>query len=88
MRAVAPFVALLAGVLWGSPVAAVVPVPELAGHVTDLTGTLPPDRVAGAMQGVADAFTASIGSRPEDWHMLGRIWADVPPRDPAPPGRA
>jgi KDO2-lipid IV(A) lauroyltransferase len=37
------------------------------------------DRVATAMQGVAAAFTASIGDRPEDWHMLGRIWADVPP---------
>jgi KDO2-lipid IV(A) lauroyltransferase len=46
------------------------------------------NRVAGAMQGVADAFTASIGSQPEDWHMLGRIWADVPPRDPVPPERA
>jgi KDO2-lipid IV(A) lauroyltransferase len=42
------------------------------------------DRVAGAMQGVADAFTASIGQQPEDWHMLGRIWADVPP-DPERP---
>jgi lauroyl/myristoyl acyltransferase len=44
------------------------------------------DRVGGAMQAVADAFTASIGERPEDWHMLGRIWSDVPPdpgRDPA-----
>lgn len=41
------------------------------------------DRVADAMQRVADAFTASIGQRPEDWHMLGRIWADVPP-DPGP----
>jgi KDO2-lipid IV(A) lauroyltransferase len=37
------------------------------------------DRVAGAMQGVADAFTASIGDQPEDWHMLGRIWGDVGP---------
>jgi lauroyl/myristoyl acyltransferase len=40
------------------------------------------DRVGGAMQSVADAFAASIGDRPEDWHMLGRIWPDVPP-DPA-----
>jgi KDO2-lipid IV(A) lauroyltransferase len=40
------------------------------------------DRVPAAMQGVADAFTASIGDRPEDWHMLGRIWADVPPDPP------
>jgi KDO2-lipid IV(A) lauroyltransferase len=37
------------------------------------------DRAAAAMQGVADAFTASIGEQPEDWHMLGRIWSDVPP---------
>jgi KDO2-lipid IV(A) lauroyltransferase len=40
------------------------------------------DRVAGAMQGVADAFTASIGRQPEDWHMLGRIWTDVPADPP------
>jgi lauroyl/myristoyl acyltransferase len=40
------------------------------------------DRVGGAMQSVADAFAASIRDRPEDWHMLGRIWPDVPP-DPA-----
>jgi lauroyl/myristoyl acyltransferase len=37
------------------------------------------DRVAGAMQSVADAFAESIGRQPEDWHMLGRIWGDVPP---------
>lgn len=42
------------------------------------------DRVTTAMQAVADAFTAGIARRPEDWHMLGRIWADVPP-DPAAP---
>jgi phosphatidylinositol dimannoside acyltransferase len=40
------------------------------------------DRVAGAMQAVADAFTASITEQPEDWHMLGRIWPDVPPDPP------
>jgi phosphatidylinositol dimannoside acyltransferase len=45
------------------------------------------DRVATAMQGVADAFTASIGDQPEDWHMLGRIWADVGP-DAPPPGES
>ncbi|TYP84948.1 phosphatidylinositol mannoside acyltransferase [Blastococcus xanthinilyticus] len=44
------------------------------------------ERVATAMQGVADAFTAGIAERPEDWHMLGRIWPDVP-ADP-PRGRA
>jgi lauroyl/myristoyl acyltransferase len=37
------------------------------------------DRVTGAMQSVADAFAESIGRQPEDWHMLGRIWRDVPP---------
>jgi KDO2-lipid IV(A) lauroyltransferase len=31
------------------------------------------------MQSVADAFAPSIAAQPEDWHMLGRIWADVPP---------
>jgi lauroyl/myristoyl acyltransferase len=40
------------------------------------------DRVAGAMQSVADAFATSIADRPEDWHMLGRIWPDVPPDPP------
>ena len=48
-------------------------------------------RVATAMQTVADAFTEGIGLQPEDWHMLGRIWADVPPDAPrraAPAGRA
>jgi lauroyl/myristoyl acyltransferase len=39
-------------------------------------------RVATAMQTVADAFTEDIGGQPEDWHMLGRIWADVPPDPP------
>jgi KDO2-lipid IV(A) lauroyltransferase len=48
------------------------------------------DRVGTAMQQVADSFTTRIAERPEDWHVLGRIWADVPadpPRDaprPAP----
>jgi phosphatidylinositol dimannoside acyltransferase len=41
------------------------------------------DRVATAMQGVADAFTAGIAEQPEDWHMLGRIWTDVGP-EPGP----
>jgi KDO2-lipid IV(A) lauroyltransferase len=50
------------------------------------------DRVAGAMQSVADAFAESIAQRPEDWHMLGRIWPDVPAdpaahRPPDPPAR-
>ena len=37
------------------------------------------ERVARATQAVADAFAASIAGQPEDWHMLGRIWADVGP---------
>jgi KDO2-lipid IV(A) lauroyltransferase len=46
------------------------------------------DRVGTAMQGVADAFSAGLAQRPEDWHMLGRIWADVPPDPPRTgPGR-
>jgi phosphatidylinositol dimannoside acyltransferase len=41
------------------------------------------DRVTDAMQAVADAFETSIAGQPEDWHMLGRIWADVPADPPA-----
>jgi lauroyl/myristoyl acyltransferase len=37
------------------------------------------DRVGSAMQSVADAFSTYIGQQPEDWHMLGRVWSDVPP---------
>jgi KDO2-lipid IV(A) lauroyltransferase len=37
------------------------------------------ERVAAATQAVADAFAATIARQPEDWHMLGRIWPDVPP---------
>ncbi|SEO96060.1 phosphatidylinositol mannoside acyltransferase [Trujillonella endophytica] len=47
------------------------------------------DRVTAATQGIADAFATTIARRPEDWHVLGRIWPDVPP-DPvrgAPPNR-
>jgi KDO2-lipid IV(A) lauroyltransferase len=36
------------------------------------------------MQAVADAFTEGIARQPADWHMLGRIWPDVPP-DPERP---
>jgi lauroyl/myristoyl acyltransferase len=45
------------------------------------------DRVTTAMQTVADGFAAAIVARPEDWHMLGRIWADVGP-DAPPPGES
>jgi len=41
------------------------------------------DRVYTAMQAVADAFATTIAQKPEDWHMLGRIWSDVPPDPPA-----
>ncbi len=41
------------------------------------------DRVAAGMQGVADAFTADLAVRPEDWHVLGRVWPDVLPDPPA-----
>ncbi|WP_143174298.1 phosphatidylinositol mannoside acyltransferase [Streptoalloteichus hindustanus] len=36
--------------------------------------------VAEATQAVADVFAADIARRPEDWHMLQRLWlADLPP---------
>ncbi|SDD09280.1 KDO2-lipid IV(A) lauroyltransferase [Geodermatophilus telluris] len=41
------------------------------------------DRVQAGMQGVADAFTDDLAVRPEDWHVLGRVWDDVPPDPPA-----
>jgi KDO2-lipid IV(A) lauroyltransferase len=46
------------------------------------------DRVATALQGVADAFASTIAERPEDWHVLGRVWPDVPPDPPRGTGRA
>ncbi len=46
------------------------------------------DRVAAAMQGVATAFETSIAEKPEDWHMLGRIWKDVPADPPRVAGTA
>jgi KDO2-lipid IV(A) lauroyltransferase len=46
------------------------------------------DRVAGMMQQVATAFGTTIAERPEDWHVLGRIWADVGPDPDRAPGRA
>ena len=48
------------------------------------------DRLTVATQSLADAFATTIAERPEDWHMLGRIWPDVPadpPRSGAPEGR-
>ncbi len=43
------------------------------------------DRVSEAMQSVADAFADGIAQQPEDWHMLGRIWPDVPADAPGRP---
>jgi lauroyl/myristoyl acyltransferase len=37
------------------------------------------DRVVTAMQQVADAFADTIAERPEDWHVLGRIWPEAGP---------
>ncbi|MGY1772307.1 phosphatidylinositol mannoside acyltransferase [Blastococcus sp. SYSU D00813] len=37
------------------------------------------DRVHAATQQVADAFAGTIARHPEDWHVLSRIWPDVPP---------
>jgi lauroyl/myristoyl acyltransferase len=37
------------------------------------------DRVTTAMQQVADAFAVTIAERPQDWHVLGRIWPEVGP---------
>lgn len=48
------------------------------------------DRVTGATQALADVFAAEIAERPQDWHMLQRLWvADLPTPLPAPvPERA
>lgn len=37
-----------------------------------------PDDVPSATQAMADAFATEIAERPEDWHMLQRIWPDLP----------
>jgi phosphatidylinositol dimannoside acyltransferase len=42
------------------------------------------ERVTAAMQQVADAFATTIAERPEDWHVLGRIWPEVGPEGTAP----
>jgi phosphatidylinositol dimannoside acyltransferase len=39
---------------------------------------LPVTSIRGAMQALADAFAASIRAAPADWHMLQRIWPDMP----------
>jgi KDO2-lipid IV(A) lauroyltransferase len=68
--ALLPVVCRFGGTGWDIDVLPEVPV--------DGPGTLA-TRVGKAMQTVADAFTEGIARRPEDWHMLGRIWPDVPP---------
>ena len=41
------------------------------------------DQVRAGTQTMADGFAASIRTKPEDWHMLQRLWlADLPPRPP------
>lgn len=41
------------------------------------------DRVTAATQLVADAFAADVAARPEDWHMLQRLWlSDLTPAPP------
>jgi phosphatidylinositol dimannoside acyltransferase len=36
------------------------------------------DEVPAATQAVADAFAGEIAEHPQDWHMLQRIWTDLP----------
>jgi hypothetical protein len=38
------------------------------------------------MQQVADAFATTLAERPEDWHVLGRIWPEVGPEGRPSPG--
>jgi lauroyl/myristoyl acyltransferase len=39
---------------------------------------LPVTSIRDTTQALADAFAASIRASPADWHMLQRIWADMP----------
>lgn len=55
------------------------------GHHVNPPAPLPGERlrqqVSAATQTMADHFAAGIASKPEDWHMLQRLWlADLPPR--------
>jgi phosphatidylinositol dimannoside acyltransferase len=57
---------------WGQRIHPPVPVPA-EGRLRD--------RVQAATQAMADCFAADISARPEDWHMLHRLWvADLAPR--------
>lgn len=56
---------------WGHSVSPPIELPE--GRLRD--------RVTAGTQAMADHFAAGIRTRPEDWHMLQRLWlADLPPR--------
>jgi KDO2-lipid IV(A) lauroyltransferase len=56
---------------WGHNFSAPIPLPG---------GTLR-EQVSAGTQRMADLFAAAIASRPEDWHMLQRLWlADLTPR--------
>ncbi len=47
----------------------------------DLPGARLREQVTAGTQAVADGFARGISSKPEDWHMLQRLWlADLPPR--------
>jgi lauroyl/myristoyl acyltransferase len=46
----------------------------------DLPGGSLRERVQAGTQAMADLFAARIAERPQDWHMLQRLWlADLPP---------
>lgn len=60
-----------AGGGWGIHVHPEIPIPE-QGRLRD--------RVSAATQRLADAFAEDIARRPQDWHMLQRLWIDdLPP---------
>lgn len=61
------------------------PGPDTWGFAVDPPVALPGarlrDRVTAGTQAMADAFARRIRGKPEDWHMLQRLWlADLPPR--------
>jgi KDO2-lipid IV(A) lauroyltransferase len=48
----------------------------------EITGERLRDRVTAATQSLADAYAEDIAARPEDWHMLQRLWlADLEPAE-------
>jgi phosphatidylinositol dimannoside acyltransferase len=65
---------------WGLRIHAAVPLASGAGLRA---------QVRAATQALADAFAADIAARPEDWHMLQRLWlADLPAGRAARPAAA